>query len=81
MSADGEHECEEVPRIGRGPAGFRAPFAQIIKILMMVACLVAIVVMRNQCASGVVNLFNTVAPPPTSGGSSPGSSPTPETSR
>lgn len=56
-------EDEESPRIGRGPLRPRFPAAQIIKILMMIVCLVAILMLRKSCAQGVNQWFNTVAPP------------------
>jgi hypothetical protein len=63
----------------------RFPLDQVVKILMLIVCLVAIVALRKACAHGVVNLFETLAPTPppdaSPGRSSPAPSPTPETSR
>ena len=42
----------------------RQTLDQIVKILMMIVCLVAIIGLRHACSQGVVNLFNTLAPPP-----------------
>jgi hypothetical protein len=41
----------------------RFPLPEIVKILMMITCLVAIIVTKDSCGQAVKNLFNTVAPP------------------
>jgi hypothetical protein len=39
------------------------PFAQVVKILMLITCAVAILLSKDACGLAVTNLFNTVAPP------------------
>jgi len=43
-------------------AASRFPLNQIVRILMLLTALVAVLLMRNACASGVTNWFNIVAP-------------------
>jgi hypothetical protein len=47
-------------------AASKFPLNQIVRILMLVTALVAVLLMRNACASGVTNWFNIVAPTPRS---------------
>lgn len=47
-----------------GMAASRFPLNQIVRILMLLTALVAVILMRNACAHGVTNWFNTVAPTP-----------------
>jgi hypothetical protein len=54
---------EDVPHVGRGRLGAGFPLGHVVKILMLVAALVAVILMRSACAQGVANWFNVVAPP------------------
>lgn len=59
------------PRLGRGRSGFKLPFREIIKILMMMTAIFALIALRGPCAQGVANLFDVFAPPVGDGGAAP----------
>ncbi len=61
----GKRDADDVPHIGRGRLRPRFPLAQLIQIFMLIVALVAVLMLRQSCASGVATWFNTVAPPVT----------------
>ncbi len=59
-----KRDGDDVPRIGHGRLRPKFPLAQLIQIFMLIVALVAVLMLRQSCASGVATWFNTVAPPP-----------------
>ena len=59
-----DKDDEDIPRLPRG-RGFKLPMAQVMSILMLITCLIAVLALREGCAKGVANFFNNFdqAPP------------------
>jgi hypothetical protein len=47
------------------------PLGQIVSIVLVLVCLVAVIVFKRSCARAVSGLFETVATPPDAGSGAP----------
>jgi hypothetical protein len=65
--ADKDPEPEKVPKIGRGKRRMRLPARQLMMILMLLVCLIAVLALRKPCSEGVGNFFQNFDAPADAG--------------